>query len=223
VETKPEADNGIAAALAAEAAAQGGPKTLALLGGTFDPLHVGHLHIAQAVYQQFGFTRIVFLPDYLPPHKQGQKSTPALERLEMARLALEPYPDFVVDDLEIRRGNISYTYDTVMGLKQAHPAYEIYLVIGGDSLEQLPTWYQSRRLVQEVKFVVAARPGYHPQIAKLEEFFGPGTGSRFLRAQTPMLDISSTDIRRRVREGESITGLVPPVVERYIYEHGLYR
>lgn len=221
--SKPVVDNGIAAALAAEDAARDGRRTLALLGGTFDPIHEGHLHIAQAVYRQFGFTRIVFLPDYIPPHKQSLKSTPALERLAMARLALQPYPDFVVDDLEIRRGDVSYTYDTVTGLKKAHPGYEIYLVIGGDSLEQLPTWYQSRLLVQEVKFVVAARPGYHPEIAKLEAFFGPGTGDRFLLAQTPRLDISSTEIRRRVQAGESITGLVPAVVEHYIYEHNLYR
>jgi nicotinate-nucleotide adenylyltransferase len=125
--------------------------------------------------------------------------------------------------MEIKKGGLSYTYETVEAIRAKHPDYEIYFLIGADSLVQLATWYHSKELLDEVKFVVARRPGYKPDRGQLEYHFGPGVMERLIFVDTVRLHISSTDIRRRVQEGKSIKGLVPASVEQYIHEHHLYQ
>ena len=198
-------------------------RQLALMGGTFDPIHMGHLKVAQSIYEALHFEKIVFLPAYIPPHKLGQNSSPAADRLAMVKLALQDYPAFTLDDMEIKKGGLSYTYETVEAIRAKHPDYEIYFLIGADSLVQLASWYHIRELLDEVKFVVARRPGYKPDQSQLEYHFGPGVMERLVFVDTVRLHISSTDIRTRVRAGKPIKGLVPAAVEKYIYEHHLYQ
>lgn len=198
-------------------------RQLALMGGTFDPIHMGHLKVAQSIYEALHFEKIVFLPAYIPPHKLAQNSSPAQDRLAMVKLALEDYPAFTLEDMEIQKGGLSYTYKTVEAIRAKHPEYEIYFLIGADSLVQLASWYHIRELLDEVKFVVAQRPGYKPDSRELEYHFGPGVMERLVFINSVRLNISSTAIRGLVRAGKKITGLVPPAVEKYIYEHHLYQ
>ena len=137
---------------------------LAIRGGTYDPIHEGHLRIADAVQRQLEFDRVLFLPALNPPHKQYRHRFASPEdRLAMVRLAVAPYPYFMASSLEYERGGLSYTYDLVRLLQDRRPDADLALIIGEDSLEQLGTWYRAEDLLRLVRFVVAARPGYRPR------------------------------------------------------------
>ena len=199
---------------------------LAIMGGTFDPIHVGHLRMAHAVQRQLAFDRVVFLPSYIPPHKQTRSDFASWQdRLAMVQLAAQSYADFVVSSLEFDRGGISYTYDTVNFLQELWPDAEIYLIIGEDSLTQLYTWYRVPDLLRLVHFVAAERPGYEGEegVARLTKAYGAWTAAKIIHAEVPETAISSTEIRKRLREDKPIRGMVPPAVEQYIYKRGLYR
>ena len=199
---------------------------LAIMGGTFDPIHMGHLRMAYAVQQQLAFDKIVFLPSYIPPHKQTRSDFASWEdRLAMVQLAVQNYADFVVSSLEFDRGGISYTYDTVNFLQELWPDAEIYLIIGEDSLTQLFTWYRVQDLLRLVHFVAAERPGYEGEegVARLTKAYGSWAAEKIIHAEVPETAISSTEIRKRLREGKPVRGMVPMAVELYIYERGLYR
>ena len=146
---------------------------LAIMGGTFDPIHMGHLRMAYAVQRQLDFDRVVFLPAYLPPHKQTRSDFASWQdRLAMVELAIQNYDNFVVSSLEFDRGGISYTYDTVNFMQELWPDAEIYLIIGEDSLTQLYTWYRVPDLLRLVHFVAAERPGFQTRFFP----FWPVTG-----------------------------------------------
>ena len=199
---------------------------LAIMGGTFDPIHMGHLRMAYAVQQQLAFDKVVFLPSYIPPHKQTRSDFASWEdRLAMVQLAVQNYADFVVSSLEFDRGGISYTYDTVNFLQELWPDAEIYLIIGEDSLTQLFTWYRVQDLLRLVHFVAAERPGYEGEegVARLTKAYGSWAAEKIIHAEVPETAISSTEIRKRLREGKPVRGMVPMAVEQYIYERGLYR
>ena len=199
---------------------------LAIMGGTFDPIHIGHLRMAYAVQQQLAFDKVVFLPAYIPPHKQTRSDFASWEdRLAMVQMAIQSYADFVVSSLEFDRGGISYTYDTVNFLQELWPDAEIYLIIGEDSLTQLFTWYRVQDLLRLVHFVAAERPGYEGEegVARLTKAYGSWAAEKIIHAEVPETAVSSTEIRKRLREGKPIRGMVPMAVERYIYERGLYR
>ena len=199
---------------------------LAIMGGTFDPIHMGHLRMAYAVQQQLEFDKVVFLPAYLPPHKQTRSDFASWQdRKAMVELAIRDYRDFVVSSLEFDRGGISYTYDTVNFMQELWPDAEIYLIIGEDSLTQLFTWYRVQDLLRLVHFVAAERPGYEGEVgvARLTKAYGSWAAEKIIHAEVPETAISSTEIRRRLREGKPIRGMAPPAVEQYIYEHGLYQ
>ena len=199
---------------------------LAIMGGTFDPIHMGHLRMAYAVQQQLEFDKIVFLPAYLPPHKQTRSDFASWQdRLAMVQLAIRDYGDFVVSSLEFDRGGISYTYDTVNFMQELWPDAEIHLIIGEDSLTQLYTWYRVLDLLRLVHFVAAERPGYEGEVgvARLTKAYGSWTAEKIIHAEVPETAISSTEIRKRLREGKPVRGMVPLAVEQYIYEHGLYQ
>ena len=199
---------------------------LAIMGGTFDPIHMGHLRMAYAVQRQLDFDRVVFLPAYLPPHKQTRSDFASWQdRLAMVELAIQNYDNFVVSSLEFDRGGISYTYDTVNFMQELWPDAEIYLIIGEDSLTQLYTWYRVLDLLRLVYFVAAERPGYEGEVGvdRLTKAYGAWVAEKIIHAEVPDTAISSTEIRKRLREGKPIRGMTHLPVEQYIYERGLYR
>jgi len=190
-------------------------------GGSFNPIHHGHLICARALAESAGFDRVVLIPSAQPPHKPATADLAAAEhRLAMCRLAAAVQPQlFEVDDLELSRPGHSYTIDTVRLLKQrGWPA--VHWLLGADMLRQLPTWYQPEALLREVDFVVIARPGWSFDWSTLPPAY------RALEKNVhaaPAIDISATDIRRRVAAGLSIESLTPAPVIDYIKTHGLYQ
>lgn len=202
-------------------------KGILLFGGTFDPIHNGHLIISRRAAEQLGVQKIILIPSAVPPHKQDKKCTDAEIRLEMVQLAVEGDELFEVSDCELHRQGPSYTLDTVGYFHTKYgPELPLYWLIGADSIPELPGWYHIQQLVEECTLVTAGRPGSPcccwdrfqnildaRQIARLQKYF----------LATPLLDISATDIRRRVQNSLSIRYLVPETVCDFIRENNLYQ
>lgn len=185
---------------------------LGLLGGSFNPIHHGHLVIATRAAEALKLDRLLFVPTAISPLKKGGDLAPASDRLAMVKLAVRGNPRFGVSDLEIRRGGVSYTVDTVRRLK-ARTKARIYLILGADAARLLPEWKSIDEVKELVTFVFAARPGHR---------LGARMPKQYI-IEVPLLEISGTGIRERVRKGLSIRYLVPEAVERYIVRKGLYR
>ena len=190
---------------------------LGIFGGTFDPVHHGHLIVAEAVRESVGLDRIMFVPTLISPHKQDAQPAPAAERLAMLREAVRANAFFEVLDIEIERGGVSYTVDTIRALGEMHPQDAFYLLIGADNLAEFGTWRDPAEILRRVTLVVMDRPGFPPGVGE------PPLPERTIRCRVPAIDISGTDIRRRVKEGLPISYLVPPPVARFIGRHRLYR
>lgn len=201
-------------------------KSVGLYGGSFDPIHFGHLISARSLAEHFGLDRVVLIPSARPPHKPGVRLAGEEHRLAMAQLAADDDPLFDVSDLEFHRAGPSYTIDTVAAMQQTLGAtVELSWIIGADSLPELPTWYRVSDLVQQVRIITATRPGWQrPELSRLAEAVGAELAEQLVAnsAQTPAIDISATDIRRRAASGLSIRYLVPAPVASYIHQHGLY-
>ena len=197
-------------------------KSLGILGGTFDPIHMGHLRMAEHVFQRMELEKIIFIPAYVPPHKLGQDFAPAEHRYAMTELAMQDNPHFMVSDMELKRTGVSYTIDTVRQLHQLYADKELHFIIGADSVAQLHTWHNIEEMLELTRFVAVWRPGYEDAMTELVRHLGERAKQRVLLLDTPVCDISSTEIRTRVRQGASLAGLVPAPVEEYIYKHGLY-
>lgn len=197
-------------------------KKLGILGGTFDPVHNGHIYSAQAVYKAMELEQVIFIPAYVAPHKVGQDFAPAMDRYNMTALAISGCPYFSVSDIEIRRSGVSYTIDTVKEMQRLFPEYELYFIIGADSVPLLHTWNKINELLERVTFVAAGRPGYSHVIDAAAAKLGPVAYDKIKLLDTPEYAVSSTEIRQRIRAGTSLDGLVPAAVEKYIKEHGLY-
>lgn len=217
----------------------GGREPVGLLGGTFDPVHLGHLHVADRVREALGLRRVLLVLSATPPHKVEHPVGSPDHRMEMLRLAVADRPGLETCTLEIDRGGISYTIDTLRQLRERSPEIVPVFIIGMDSLPELPTWREYRSLVAEFDLVVVDRPGTDlPSVcAGLEPYLAervlkpermpagsepPGTGGRILHVTIPEVGISSTAIRRRAAGGRPLDGLVPPSVARYILRHRLY-
>ncbi len=198
-------------------------KGIGILGGTFDPIHLGHLHMAEAVYNSMELEKIIFIPAFVPPHKIGQDYAAASDRFAMTQLATEPYPYFTVSDIELRRSGVSYTVETLRALRAVYPDVHLYFIIGADSVVQLHTWNSIEEMLDLATFVAAGRPGYEGVMEEVRCKLGNEAAQKIVLLHTPEYDISSTDIRMRIRKHDSLKGLVPRAVESYIYEHGLYR
>jgi nicotinate-nucleotide adenylyltransferase len=193
-----------------------------LLGGSFDPVHVGHLHIARQARRRLDLDPVVFVPAGRPPHKLDQALTGPDHRFEMVRLALDGEPHFTLSRIDLDRPGPCYSVDTVRLMQERWgPEARIHFLIGADSLVDLPGWYRPRQLLELCQVVAVGRPGYRVDLAALERRFA-GAPPVILLESMPLVDVSSTDIRRRVAEGRSIEGLVPPAVAAYIKTHGLY-
>ena len=198
-------------------------KGIGILGGTFDPVHIGHLRMADAVYKCMDLEQVMFIPAYVAPHKVGMDIAPADDRYAMTKLAIEPYSYFTVSDLELRRSGVSYTVDTLRELHRQYPEKQLYFIIGADSVEQLHTWNNIEEMLKLATFIGAGRPGYEGIMDNVVKNLGEEARQHIMLLNTPEYDVSSTDIRERIREGASLMNLVPKVVEDYIYAHGLYK
>jgi nicotinate-nucleotide adenylyltransferase len=189
-------------------------------GGSFNPIHYGHLICSRVVAQRGGFDQVVLIPSRQPPHKPGQTDLASPEnRLAMCRLAVERDPLYAVDDIEMRRTGPSFTIDTIREFR--HRGWgKVSWLIGADMLNYLPKWHEPYALLAEVDFVVMARPGFEFEWESLPE---PFQKLRENVVSTPEVNISATEIRHRVARGEPIDALTPPAVVEYIMSHDLYR
>jgi len=194
-----------------------------VFGGTFDPIHIGHLVSAEEVRVKLSLEHVVFVPAGLPPHKLDHVMSPVEHRLAMVELAIASNPHFAVSRVDVDRFGPCYTVDTIELLRDEWGAdVEIYFIMGSDSLLDILTWHNPRRLIRLCRLAVVSRPGYQVDLDELDALL-PGVASRVQTLNAPELAISSTDIQRRVREGLSIKYQVPEAVEAYIYQHKLYQ
>lgn len=201
-------------------------KNIGLFGGTFDPVHNGHLHIARAFADETGLDTVVFLPAGDPYHKLQATQTSAAHRLAMTELAAAEDARFAVSDCDIVRGGATYTFDTVQIFRQQFPAARLWWLLGSDSLMKLHTWKKWQTLVKQTHIAVAMREGdsLGQTPRELHAWLGEALQNGSVRIlQAPLYDISSTRIRQDIRNGSLPDGLIPPQVARYIREHGLYR
>ncbi len=207
---------------------------IVIFGGTFDPIHHGHLITARAVAEHFGFRKVTVMPAMVPPHKgeTQYKSAPAADRLEMVRLAVAGSEMFDVSDIELRRDGPSYTFDTLTSLRRqyGHDA-DLHWIIGADMLEDLPTWRHAEEVIEMARIITAARPPYSERIPAVLK----GLRDRFTKEQAsrladgvisiPLIDISSTNIRLRLaaETAKSVKYLTPDAIINYIHKRGLYK
>jgi nicotinate-nucleotide adenylyltransferase len=199
---------------------------IALYGGTFNPIHMAHLVLAETACDVLGLKEVIFIPSKIPPHKQKRVLAPATARERMVRLAVEDNPRFTVSDIELKRRGPSYTIDTVNAFRRRVGArYEIMFLIGGDTVGELHKWHRIDELVKSCLFVPLSRPGVVlPTVDQLARKLGEKEARGILdrMIEMPRLDISASDIRSRVAEGRSIRYLVPDVVATCIAADGLY-
>ena len=195
---------------------------LGIIGGTFDPIHLGHLIIAEEFWYRLRLERVLFLPTSSPPHKVGQAISPVDDRLAMLGLAIEGNPHFAISVIDAERPGLTYTADTLPILQARNPRAQLYFLIGLDSLRDLPTWHEPGRIVRQARLGVAGRPGVELDLpAVLAQV--PEAAGRIDFVDVPLIGISASDIRQRVGDGAPITYQVPAAVEAYIYAHRLYR
>lgn len=199
---------------------------IGLYGGTFDPIHLGHLLIAEQVREQMRLDEIRFIPAATAPHKQSGQSADAKHRLEMVRLAIGGNPHFVCDDREVRRGGTSYTVDTLSELVSEEPNSDFVFIIGKDSLDELDTWREPDRICQLAFVAVVGRGGQSPPDMNLLKVYLPEDQQADLASHLvdmPQIEISSTDIRGRIAKSLSTRYQLHPAVEAYIRSQDLYR
>jgi len=200
---------------------------LGVMGGTFDPIHIGHLVAAHEARCQFELEKVVFIPSARPPHKTGAPHSPAPDRLRMVELATASDPFLEVLDIELHRQGPSYTIDTLREIRRTYaPSSELYFITGADSILELLTWKKPEELLDEARFIAASRPGY--PLEKLRDALPERTsrGADPLESvysmEIPALAISSTDIRERAASGRPFRYLVTDAVWEYIEVNGLY-
>ncbi|OIN98697.1 nicotinate (nicotinamide) nucleotide adenylyltransferase [Candidatus Desantisbacteria bacterium CG1_02_38_46] len=189
---------------------------IGLLGGTFNPIHRGHLRIAERVANVLGLKKVIFIPSAHPPHKKESNLPSPQDRFEMVNLAIKNNPCFSISDIELKRKGKSWTIDTVRIIKKLYPESQIYFIIGADTVPEIPTWKNYKKLLKSCRFVVVNRPGYTDA-----EY--PDYTKNFIKVKMRGVDIASTEIRERIKNGKTIKALVPVKVEKYIKEKGIYK
>jgi nicotinate-nucleotide adenylyltransferase len=194
---------------------------LGLFGGTFDPIHLGHLILAEACREACALDRVWFVVAGAPPHKPGDR-TSAADRLEMVRIAIAGHPAFEVSELETHRPGPHYSVETIEEVHRLRPEDDLFFLVGADSLADLPHWRQPERIVAMATVVVVDRPGVALGLSSRWPELGPDANP-FRMVTTPPIGIASNDLRRRLAEGRSIRYQVPRGVEAYIAAHALYR
>lgn len=192
-------------------------KPIGILGGCFDPVHIGHCAIAQLAYEYFSLSRVYFIPAFIPPHKKQSIGTPAKHRVAMLKLAIKGNRAFALWKGEIRRKGISYSIDTLNMIKEEFRGASVYYIIGSDNIMEMLTWREYEKIIQSVTLCIVHRPGYPlttpPELEK----------AKILNFHSPEWGISSTMIRSLAANNISCRYLVPPGVESYIRRHRLYQ
>jgi len=203
---------------------------IGVFGGSFNPVHVGHLIAAECCREQARLDRVLFVPAATPPHKQGQSLAPAADRVAMLHLATAGHDAFAVSAVEIDRGGVSYTVDTLADLAERHPADELVLLLGPDTLAQLPTWREPRTIAARCELVAVERAALDDvamlaNAAGLATLLGPDRVATIIanRVRMPAVGIRASELRAAVAAGRSIRYRTPRAVEAYIATHGLYR
>lgn len=186
---------------------------IGILGGTFNPIHVGHLILAEEAREKLNLDKVVFVPAYLPPHKNGSEIAPAKARFEMVKCAIKGNAFFSVSSVEIKRSGRSYTIDTIMEFKKEYPQDELYFIIGSDLLTYLDDWKDLGQIIKMVKFIAATRPGY--PLEKIPSYIQ----TLAIRA----IDVSAFEVRSCVKQNKSFRYLVPEAVFNYINKERLYK
>jgi nicotinate-nucleotide adenylyltransferase len=190
-------------------------KSLALYGGSFDPVHCAHLIVARSALEQVGVDAVVFIPAAHSPLKSNTAVASAEDRLAMLRLATAGEPRFEVDCSELERGGTSYTIDTVADFRRRYPTAALHWIIGADQIELLPKWHRIGEIVCELTFIVLRRPGYSTAVP-------PIAGLRQIEIKAPLMAHSSSEVRKRLAGGGTVEGWLPPSVEAFISSRGLY-
>lgn len=197
------------------------PERIGIMGGTFDPVHNGHIVMAESASEQLQLDRVLFIPTGNPNFKQGQQVTPAQDRVEMLKLALQDKPHFELDLREVERPGVTYSADTLEELHEEFPGAELYFLMGVDSAQTIVHWRRAERVAELCKVVAVQRPGYSfDSIDRAME--QSDIDFELICLEIDAVDVSSTEVRRRISCGETVQGLVPDAVIEYIVEHGLY-
>ncbi len=200
-------------------------KRIGIMGGTFDPVHNGHLLLGKQAYEEYGLDEIWYMPSHIPPHKKDRTITASEDRIEMLNLALKDLPYCVLSEFEMKREGNTYTAHTLALLKEAYPENEFYFIIGADSLFQIERWYHPEQVMALTTLMVSGREydeaerTFDEQIAYLTKKYG----AKILPLHNEEVDIASADIRKSISEGRDISQDVPKEVEQYIRDHGLYK
>lgn len=196
---------------------------IGLLGGTFNPIHMGHLIISEYIREVFPLDKVIFIPTGDPPHKNESTLIPALDRYEMTKLAIKTNPYFDVSDIELKRVGKSYTSDTIDAFKAELPQDELYFIIGGDILDELISWKDIRDVFKKIGFIMIGRNRLKDnEIMKKINDYNKEYNSTIYYIEGPQIEISSTLIRELIKEKKSIRYLVPKEIEDYILYHDLY-
>lgn len=198
-------------------------KRIGILGGTFNPVHNAHLAMAQAAMEQYNLSKVLFMPSKNPPHKEKEEIVSEEHRRRMIGFAIQDYPQFHFSDFELRREGITYTSDTLRLLKEEHPEWEIYFILGGDSLNSFLKWHEPENILKYAVVLAAPRAGVKfSEIEKLCKKISHKLSGNVLPFRMKQLKISSRQIRKKTKKGESLAGICPENVCRYIRFHGLY-
>ncbi|RBP39559.1 nicotinate-nucleotide adenylyltransferase [Garciella nitratireducens] len=198
-------------------------KKIGIMGGTFDPIHYGHLIASKWAKENFELDKVIFIPAGVPPHKKEREVLSAEHRYFMTLLATIDEPDFDVSTIEIDRQGPSYTIDTIKELQAYYKDIQIFFITGADAILEIHTWRNYEELIKSCYFIVATREGYdtkelYKRIEKLDQKFG----KRIFHMKIPPVGISSTELRNRIQQGKTVKYLIPPMVEEYIKKKHLY-
>ena len=197
---------------------------IGILGGSFDPFHKGHLSIAETAVKELDLSKLLLIPTKVSTFKMGKKMASEGDRVAMVKLAARENDKFKVSTIEIDKGSVSYTYKTLAAVKAANPDDEIWFLMGTDSFLSLENWYKGKELLKHYNFAVASRPGFDISvIEKMATKYMEKYGAIVKVLNNDKFDVSSTEIKEAIKSGRSISTLVPKSIERYIYEHGLYK